>query len=475
MPLLRYHFAPRFDLVNLDTIYSEAIKIEARRTCAVSDPSTLNLHTIATMPRDATAVKDPSPDRATRSRSRGRANIVNSNSTQSARSSNRSSSRASFLGRSRQRTYQIYNDSNATGVPQERWRSESRTVRGSLDDDDGFVFSDDDQEADAECPSTLTKAKAEGKPLKLASTAEEDSTSRSHGTAMTSNSALTAATPIAPATDKQNTDANKENDVEAQNKQPTKLVSRLSRIPYPIAHFLGYRRRNTENRALLRPLEKLPRKIETLLWAWIGAALGLGFVMITFSRWDQFAMSSNDPVTVWTAPIIIGSFGASSVILYGTPASPLGQPKAFMAGQFLCAFTAVCVTKLFELNRNYNPNLIDSSHSLVWVAGAIATGTALCVMILTDTVHPPGGATALLAATSPPVVKLGWHYLPVVLLSSVIMVVWAMVWMNLGRARYPQYWFWPPGHPNDQRDFRVRFPGFDKPRKANKVDGNKSN
>ncbi|SPO27016.1 uncharacterized protein UTRI_10478_B [Ustilago trichophora] len=419
-----------------------------------------------------------SPDRLNRSRSRSRAGFIGSNSERLPRQSNRSSSRASFLGRPRQRVYQIYNDNENDAAPraQERWRSESRTVRGSLDDNDGFVFTDDD-EADSDRFPTSSKSRWQAKSEKLAATAEQDLTSRSEGTTVTGSSALAAAAPIdpekfphpahIPSAHKHTSDASKEKDVEAQKKHPPKPVSRLSRIPYPIAHFLGYRKKSTENRALLRPVEKLPRKIETLIWAWIGAMLGLGFVMITFSRWDQFAMSSNDPITVWTTPIIIGSFGASSVILYGTPASPLGQPKAFVGGQFLSALVSVCITKLFELNHSYDPNLIDSSHSLVWVAGGIATGTALCVMILTDTVHPPGGATALLAATSPPVIKLGWRYLPVILLSSVIMEVWAMLWMNLGRARYPHYWFWPLGHPYDQRDFRVKFPGFNKPRKAN--------
>ncbi|KAJ1023549.1 hypothetical protein NDA16_003166 [Ustilago loliicola] len=414
---------------------------------------------------------DHSPDRLTRSRSRGRAGVIGSNAEQLPRQSNRSSSRASFLGRPRQRVYQIYEGDDATdNSNMQRWRSESRTVRGSLDDDDGFVFTDD-EEAEGERHPTSGRTKRGGTSKKLASTAEEDSTSRSERTATTliGNSAAAAAAPIdpeklphpsqIPTTNNQESQT-EEKDVEPQQKP--KPVPRLSRIPYPIAHFLGYRKKSTENRALLRPVEKLPRKVETLIWAWIGAMLGLGFVMITFSRWDQFAMSSNDPVTPWTAPIIIGSFGASSVILYGTPGSPLGQPKAFVGGQFLSALVAVCITKLFELNRHYNPNLIDDSYSLVWVAGGIATGTALCLMILTDTVHPPGGATALLAATSPPVIKLGWRYLPVVLLSSVIMEVWAMLWMNLGRAKYPHYWLWPAGHPNDQRDFRVKFEGFTK-------------
>lgn len=414
---------------------------------------------------------DGSPDRIARSRSRGRANIVGATSSQIARSNNRSSSRASFLGRSRRRTYQIYDENDALQSSQQRWRSESRTVRGSFEDDDDYVFIHDEQHNDGR-QSPVKVHDIDPQTQKLASTLEEDSASRSQATTLGNVSAVVPATqvdvqkdshPTNQQSDGKSKDKNK--DIEAQKKHPPKPVSCLSRIPYPIAHFLGYRRKSTENRALIRPVEKLPRKFETLIWAWIGAALGLGFVMVAFSRWDQFAMSSNDPITVWTTPIIIGSFGASSVILYGTPASPLGQPKAFLGGQFICALTSVCITKLFELNRNYNPDLIDSSHSLVWVAGSIATGTALCIMILTDTVHPPGGATALLAATSPPVIKLGWHYLPVILLSSVIMVAWAMVWMNLGRARYPHYWLWPAGHPNNQRDFRVKFPGLGKPKK----------
>ncbi|GAC72069.1 hypothetical protein L1887_53611 [Cichorium endivia] len=419
-----------------------------------------------------------SPDAINRSRSRGRASFVGASAEQLPRHSNRSSSRASFLGRPRQRVYQIYNDGETDGAAdgQQRWRSESRTVRGSLDEDDGYVFTDDDEPQHQGRPDSL-KNRTEAKPHKLTSTAEEETASRSGHTTVTSNSAPVAAAPIDPEKIPQSAQGAGHTkpaaDVEAQQK-PAKPVTRLSRIPYPIAHFLGYRRKTTEGRALIRPAEKLPRKLETLLWAWIGAMLGLGFVMITFSRWDQFAMSTNDPVTAWTAPIVIGSFGASSVILYGTPASPLGQPKAFVGGQFLCALTSVCITKLFELNSKYNPNLIDSSHSLVWVAGGIATGTALCVMILTDTVHPPGGATALLAATSPPVIKLGWRYLPVVLLSSVIMTVWAMLWMNLGRARYPHYWLWPVGHPNDQRDFRVKFPGFETVKKKRETRSTKS-
>lgn len=387
-------------------------------------------------------------DSKSRSRSRGRADFTRGSISPATRA-NRSSSRASFLGRPRQRTFQIHEDdegaANGPSGAQDaasRWRSESRTVRGSLDtQDDEFVFSDEETDLNKTgTPRGRRLSAREAKAAKKTSPMSRQNAS-SENTARSDNTQREDKYPPGPKGDSQSPQSGK--DVESQEKASPR-PNILNRIPYPIAHFLGHRTKQTENRALLRPLEKVPRQIETLLWAFVGAMLGLGFVMITFSRWPKFAMSSNDPLTEWTTPIIIGSFGASSVILYGTPASPLGQPKAFVGGQFVSALVSVCITKLFRLNHDYQPSLIDSSHSLVWIAGGIAAAAALCAMILTDTLHPPGGATALLGATSPPVIRLGWNYLPIILLSSVIMEVWAMLWMNLGRARYPTFWLWQP-------------------------------
>lgn len=54
------------------------------------------------------------------------------------------------------------------------------------------------------------------------------------------------------------------------------------------------------------------------------------------------------------------------------------------------------------------------------------------------------GATGLNAAVESAVITLSWRYLPVVLASSLIMLGWAMIINNLGRRRYPVYW-WRPG------------------------------
>ncbi len=63
-------------------------------------------------------------------------------------------------------------------------------------------------------------------------------------------------------------------------------------------------------------------------------------------------------------------------------------------------------------------------------------------MQLTRTMHPPAGATALLAAVSPEVYRMSWYYLSVVLLSSSLVLVTALLFNNIQR-RYPLFWFAP--------------------------------
>lgn len=53
------------------------------------------------------------------------------------------------------------------------------------------------------------------------------------------------------------------------------------------------------------------------------------------------------------------------------------------------------------------------------------------------------GATGLNAAVEPGVVKLSWRYLPVVIASALVMLGWALLLNNLGRRRYPVYWWTP--------------------------------
>ena len=75
-------------------------------------------------------------------------------------------------------------------------------------------------------------------------------------------------------------------------------------------------------------------------------------------------------------------------------------------------------------------------------------------MQITDTTHPPAGATALLPASSSEVRDMGWYFLPVVVLSSVIVLGTALV--NNIQRRYPVFWIAPSEAKGIIKDPEVR-------------------
>jgi hypothetical protein len=129
--------------------------------------------------------------------------------------------------------------------------------------------------------------------------------------------------------------------------------------------------------------------------------------------------------------------GASAVLVFGAIESPLAQPRALIFGHFFSALTGLCVTKLFSLMPDQ-----ARFESLRWLAASLSTAIAIVVMQLTGTTHPPAGATALLPATDEAIWQLSWYFLPVVLLSSTMLMCCALLLNNLHR-RYPVFWIAP--------------------------------
>lgn len=119
-----------------------------------------------------------------------------------------------------------------------------------------------------------------------------------------------------------------------------------------------------------------------------------------------------------------------------------------MGGHFLSALTGLCITKLFRLL----PTTVRFQ-SLRWLAGSLSTATAIFIMQITKTTHPPAGATALLVAVDDRIYALGWYYLPVVLLSSTMVLVSAMLVNNVQR-RYPTFW-WEPVTPAQSKALKA--------------------
>jgi len=127
--------------------------------------------------------------------------------------------------------------------------------------------------------------------------------------------------------------------------------------------------------------------------------------------------------------MLVGSFGASAVLIYGAVESPLAQPRNLMGGHVLSALVGVAMVKLIP--------------EAAWIAAPLAVATSIATMHVTRTLHPPGGATALIAVIGGEQVHaLGFLYaLAPVGLGALIMLAVALVVNNLSPKRcYPLFW-----------------------------------
>ena len=79
----------------------------------------------------------------------------------------------------------------------------------------------------------------------------------------------------------------------------------------------------------------------------------------------------------------------------------------------------------------------------MWLASSLAVATAIAIMHATKTLHPPGGATALIAVIgSNKIHDLGFLYAVVpVGVGVIIMLIVALIVNNIPENRkYPEYW-----------------------------------
>jgi CBS-domain-containing membrane protein len=134
--------------------------------------------------------------------------------------------------------------------------------------------------------------------------------------------------------------------------------------------------------------------------AFIGAFIGIG--IIAFIQKNQFYQSDH--------LLLIGSFGATSVLLYGAIQSPLAQPRNLIGGHIISAFIGVTCQQIFP--------------ETYWLSTSLAVAMSIFIMQLTRTLHPPGGATALIAVIGSDKIKsLGYWYLLSPVLSGVIVLL----------------------------------------------------
>jgi CBS-domain-containing membrane protein len=176
------------------------------------------------------------------------------------------------------------------------------------------------------------------------------------------------------------------------------------------------------------------------VWGFIGAFCGLSTILAIFGHTDYFKSRA--------VPPIVASFGASAILCYGAIDVPLAQPRSLVFGHFFSGLIGVIIATIFQFDLEAEP-----FPRLQWLAASLATAIALVVMHLTKTTHPPAGATALLPCVDPHVWALRWYYLPVLLLSSAVVLVSAVLLMNLQR-QYPKFWVAqiPPPPPATEKE-----------------------
>lgn len=161
-----------------------------------------------------------------------------------------------------------------------------------------------------------------------------------------------------------------------------------------------------------------------LFRAGFGAAAGLALTGLALTGLVVIAPGL-DPVL---GLYVIAPFGATAVLVFAAPSSPLAQPWPAIVGNTLAAAVGVAATLLVPI---------------MTVRIAVAVGVSVAVMMLFRAVHPPAGAVAMTAALSPETVHhLGFRFvLAPVLIGTCLLVAVAAVYGRVTGRRYPHRQF----------------------------------
>lgn len=146
-----------------------------------------------------------------------------------------------------------------------------------------------------------------------------------------------------------------------------------------------------------------------------GALLGIALTGAV-----SYAIIGDAGVTAW----LVAPMGASAVLLFAVPSSPLAQPWSIMAGNFVSAVIGVTCVKLFAAPV---------------IAAALAVSLSIAAMFMLRCIHPPSGAVALTMVMGGPLVhEAGYSFVFVpVMLNSLIIAAVALFFNNAVGRRYP--------------------------------------
>ena len=149
--------------------------------------------------------------------------------------------------------------------------------------------------------------------------------------------------------------------------------------------------------------------IKAIMIAWIGGVIGIAVIGL---------------VTDYTHyPFVLGSLGATCVLVFGFPESPFSQPRNIIGGHFLSSLMGL---------------LFISVLGVTWWSTALALATAIAVMQLTKTVHPPAGSNPVIIMLT----HATWPFLltPTLVGATTLCVVAFIFHTIMSKKNYPTYW-----------------------------------
>ena len=149
--------------------------------------------------------------------------------------------------------------------------------------------------------------------------------------------------------------------------------------------------------------------------ACLGALVGIALTVL---------LCTSLPLDTAAYPLLFGPVGASAVLVFAVPASPMAQPWSVIGGNMISALVGVAAAHSIG-----NPEL----------AAGVAVAGAILAMSLLHCLHPPGGAVALTAVIgSPAILAMGYDFaLAPVGLNSVMLLTAGWLFHRFSGHSYP--------------------------------------
>ncbi|WP_033920869.1 HPP family protein [Sphingomonas sp. 37zxx] len=147
----------------------------------------------------------------------------------------------------------------------------------------------------------------------------------------------------------------------------------------------------------------------------VGATIGIALTII---------VTGGLPLTTADFPLIVAPLGASAVLVFAVPSSPLAQPWPVVGGNVISSLIGVAAYKLIPEAT---------------IAAGVAVGAAILVMSLLRCLHPPGGAAALTAVIGSESIHLagyGFAFAPVAI-NSIALVAVGLLFHRATARSYP--------------------------------------